>query len=77
MGWRDHVNTDLRAVWRQASTWVLGALLFAGDVYNEAASLIGYADIPSNAKHVMYAFAVAGLAAKHWRQKAPASKDAA
>lgn len=71
--WRDRIVSDVGAVWRQASTWVLAVLMPFPDIYNVAASWIGYADIPSNAKHVMYGFALAGLAAKHYRQKA---KDA-
>lgn len=75
MPWSDKINTDLRAVWTQASTWVLAALVPFPDIYNVAAGWIGYTDLPSNAKHVMYAFAAAGLLAKHYRQGTP-KKDA-
>lgn len=68
MNWRDKINTDVKAIWSQWSTWVLTAVLFFGDIYNEAAGLIGYADIPAPAKHAMYGLGLAGLAAKHWKQ---------
>ncbi len=77
MGWRDRINTDVRAVWRQASTWVLAFLVPFPELYNIAAGWIGYADLPSAAKHVMYGFAAVGLAAKHYRQNAPKPKDGA
>jgi len=74
MPWRDRINTDIRAVWRQASTWVLAVLLPFPDLYNVAAGWIGYTDIPSPAKHVLYGIAFAGLAAKHYRQNVPKDK---
>ena len=69
MAWRDRINTDLGTIWRQWSTWVLGALLFFGDIYNELAGLTGYTDIPPGAKHALYGLAALGLAAKHYKQK--------
>lgn len=72
MGWREKINTDLGGIWRQASTWILAILLPFPDLYNVAAGWIGYSDLPSSAKHIMYGFSLAGLAAKHYRQK---SKD--
>lgn len=70
MSWRDRIVSDVGAVWRQASTWVLVVLAPFPDIYNVAAGWVGYADIPSNAKHVMYGFALVGLMAKHYKQKA-------
>lgn len=70
MAWRDKIVSDLGAVWRQASTWVLAVLLPFPDLYNVVAGWIGYTDLDTTAKHIMYGFAVAGLAAKHYRQKA-------
>lgn len=69
MGWRDKINTDFRAIWRQASTWVLAFLVPFPDVYNVVAGWVGYTDIPSTAKHALYGVAMAGLMAKHYRQK--------
>jgi len=69
MGWRDKINTDFADIWRQASTWVLAILLPFPDLYNVAAGWIGYGDLPPAAKHLMYGFSLAGLAAKHYRQK--------
>lgn len=74
MAWRDYIVSDVRAVGRHASTWVLAVLLPFPDIYNVAVGWAGYADIPSNAKHVMYAFSLAGLAAKVYRQKGKETK---
>lgn len=72
MSLRDRIETDLRKVWTQWSTWVLSFLFFFGDIYNEIVSLVGYTEIPAGAKHALYGISVAGIAAKHWKQK---SKD--
>lgn len=71
MGWRDKINTDIATVWRQASTWVIAFLAPFPDIYNTAASWVGYADIPSQAKHALYAISFVGLLAKHYRQAPP------
>lgn len=71
MGIRDRIETDLTKVWRQWSTWVIAAVLFFGDIYNELAGLVGYADIPPGAKHALYALGAAGIAAKHFKQRPP------
>jgi len=72
MGWRELIVSDVKAVWKQASTWVLVALAPFPDIYNVVAGWVGYTDLPPAAKHAMYGFAAVGLLAKHYRQK---SKD--
>lgn len=72
MAWRDLIVSDVKAVWKQASTWVFVILAPFPDLYNVLAGWVGYTDLPPTAKHVMYGFAAVGLAAKHYKQK---SKD--
>jgi len=74
MPWRDRINTDIRAVWRQASTWVLAFLLPFPDIYDVVARWVGYADIPGPAKNALYGISLVGLLAKHYRQNAPKDK---
>ena len=70
MEWRELLVSDIKAVWKQISTWIFVILAPFPDIYNAAANLIGYSDIPATAKHIMYGFAFVGIAAKHYRQHA-------